>query len=231
MTIKVALEHRTTYRFDRPVALGPHVVRLRPAPHTRTPVTAYSLRVTPGRPLPQLAAGPVRQPPGPAGLPRARRPSSTITVDLVADLTVINPFDFFVEEYAETFPFAYDAGAARRPRALPASIASRPGPTGRSQGWLGDRRPRAGATAQRTVDFLVELNQRLARDVALHGADGARRPDARRDAASSASGPAATSAWLLVAALRELGLAARFVSGYLVQLTPDAGARRPGGPG
>ena len=103
MSIKVALEHRTTYRFDRPISIGPHVIRLRPAPHTRTPIESYSLHHLPGRPLRQLAAGPVRQLSGPGGLPqqgqRARhhgRPGRR--------LGVINPFDFFIEELRRALP-------------------------------------------------------------------------------------------------------------------------------
>ena len=106
MGIKVALEHRTSYTFDRLIEVYPHVVRLRPAPHSRTPIEAYSLQVEPadhfinwqqdafGNFLARLV------------FPTRTR-SLTITVGLIADLKVINPFDFFVEEWAETFPFAY----------------------------------------------------------------------------------------------------------------------------
>ena len=106
MTIRVALHHQTRYRFDRPVALAPHEVRLRPAAHCRTPVHSYSLTVLPEKHFinwQQDAYGNY--------LARLVFPEKcrelTVTVDLVADLTVINPFDFFVEQYAEKYPFRY----------------------------------------------------------------------------------------------------------------------------
>ena len=204
MTIKVAVEHRTTYRFDRPVALGPHVVRLRPAPHTRTPVSAYSLRVTPADHFLNWQQDPYGN-----HLARLVFPERTteleIVVDLVADLTVINPFDFFLEEDAATVPFGYDAALAAGPRGLPA----RPG-RGRSTGGAGlDRRARAGARRRRAHRRLPGPAQpAVGAGRALHGADGAGRPHAGRD-------PRAGQ-WLVP----RLGLAAR----------RGAARARPGGP-
>ncbi len=99
VSIRVAIEHRTEYRYDKPVQLGPHVVRLRPAPHCRTPILSYSLRVTPEEHF-------VNWQQDPAGNHQARfvfpEPTTelSVTVDLVAEMTAINPFDFFVDEYA-----------------------------------------------------------------------------------------------------------------------------------
>jgi uncharacterized protein (DUF2126 family)/transglutaminase-like putative cysteine protease len=226
MTIKVALEHRTTYRFDRPVALGPHIVRLRPAPHSRTPVSAYSLRVSPAEHFLNWQQDPYGN-----YLARLVFPERTteldVTVDLVADMTVVNPFDFFLEEYAERFPFGYD-------QALRADLAPYLGhgpeaDIGAVQSWLGEQ-PSLPADGVRTVDFLVGLNQQLAKDVAytVRMEPGVQSP---AQTLGLALGSCRDSAWLLVAILRELGLAARFVSGYLIQLVPDVGLDGVGQPG
>ena len=107
MTITVALQHKTYYDFDRPVNLSPHVVRLRPAPHSRTPIKAYSLKVEPEDHFinwQQDAYGNFQA--------RLVFPEKTtrlaVEVEVIADMTVINPFDFFIEDYAEEFPFTYD---------------------------------------------------------------------------------------------------------------------------
>ena len=223
MTIRVALEHRTSYRFDRPVTVHPHVVRLRPAPHCRTPITAYSLRVTPEPHFvnwQQDAFG--------NHLARFVFPEKvtelTFVVDLVADMTVINPFDFFVEEYAERYPFTYPAGvkADLEPYLRPvdersAEVGSGPGPL--LTAWLAGLPP-VPEEGRRIVDFLVDVNQLVQRSVAynVRMEPGVQTPD---ETLEKAVGSCRDSAWLLVSALRELGLAARFVSGYLVQLASD----------
>src|SRR5208283_1021130 len=107
MTVRVALNHRTHYRYDRLVSLAPHVVRLRPAPHCRTPILSYSLRVTPEKHFINW-----QQDPQGNYLARLVFPETTrellVEVDLVAEMSVINPFDFFLEPSAETFPFVYE---------------------------------------------------------------------------------------------------------------------------
>src|SRR5438128_9753833 len=112
MSIRVALEHRMSYRFDRAVGLSPHVVRLRPAPHCRTPVLAYSLTVTPREHFINWQQDPFGNHLARLVFPEPAR-QLTVTVDLVADLAVVNPFDFFVEESAARYPFAYDATLGR----------------------------------------------------------------------------------------------------------------------
>ncbi len=216
MSIKVALEHRTTYRFDRAISIGPHVIRLRPAPHSRTPIDAYSLTISPAEHFLNWQQDPFGN-----YLARVVFPTPSdvldITVGLVADLGVINPFDFFIEEYAETYPFTYDADLARdlQPYLTRPETAVSPA----LAGWL-DALPAATAVGQRMIDFLVDLNSAVYRDVAysVRMEEGVQTPE---ETLTRAIGSCRDSAWLLVSALRHFGLAARFVSGYLVQLSSD----------
>ena len=157
MSIHVALHHRTTYKYDRLVALGPQVVRLRPAPHSRTAVLSYSLRVEPKQHFINW-----QQDPQGNHLARLVFPEKTdlfeVVVDLVADMTVINPFDFFLEPDAEQWPFAYDPSLAAE--IAPFRKVEPPGPL--LSAWLA-KVDRSGK--QRTVDFIVELNARLQKDI------------------------------------------------------------------
>jgi uncharacterized protein (DUF2126 family)/transglutaminase-like putative cysteine protease len=229
MGIKVALEHRTSYTFDRLVEVFPHVVRLRPAPHSRTPIEAYSLHVEPadhfvnwqqdafGNFLARLV------------FPTRAR-SLTIAVGLIADMKVINPFDFFIEEYAETFPFEYtnDLLEDLKPYLRPIDEnGSESGPGELAQAWVKNFVINRG---MRTIDFLVAVNQGINTDVgySVRMEPGVQTPDFTL---RTGIGSCRDSAWLLVSALRQMGLAARFVSGYLVQLTSDVQALDgPSGP-
>ncbi|HTO46683.1 MAG TPA: transglutaminase family protein, partial [Burkholderiales bacterium] len=215
MTIRVALHHRTVYKFDRSVGLSPHEIRLRPAPHCRTPIVSYSLRVAPEKHFVNWQQDAYGNYIARFVFPEAAR-ALDITVDLVADMTVINPFDFFIEHWAEHFPFDY-------PPQLAAELApyferETPGPLlGR---WLGEFRARGPQPGTNTVDFLVDLNQRLAGQVKylVRMEPGIQSPDQTLELCA---GSCRDSGWLLVQILRHLGLAARFVSGYLVQLVAD----------
>ena len=211
MAIHAAIHHVTHYRYDRPVHLGPQVIRLRPAPHSRTPVPSHSLKVTPANHFVNLQQDPYGN-----FLARFVFPEPVtefrIEVDLVADMTVYNPFDFFVEEEAEQWPFEYPAEIRDD-----LAIYLRPEPAGpRLQAFLDgiDRTPR------NTVDFVVALNARLRSEVnyVIRMEPGVQ---AAEETLALASGSCRDSSWLLVQALRHLGLAARFVSGYLIQLKPD----------
>ena len=229
MGIKVALEHRTSYTFDRLVEVHPHVVRLRPAPHSRTPIEAYSLTVEPadhfinwqqdafGNFLARLV------------FPNRAR-SLTITVGLIADMKVINPFDFFIEDWAEHIPFEYPKALAEdlKPYLRPVDENGEgSGPGDLTQAWVKNF---SVAPGTRTIDFLVALNRAVSADVgySVRMEAGVQTPD---HTLRTGIGSCRDSAWLLVSILRQLGLAARFVSGYLVQLTSDVEALDgPSGP-
>jgi len=214
MAIRVGLQHRTTYRFDRPVNLSPHEIRLRPAPHCRAAVLGYSLNVAPDKCFLNWQQDPYGN-----WVARVVFPEPTdqleIVVDLTADLTVINPFDFFVEPYAETYPFVYAPALAKE--LIPFLETAPLGP--RLGAWLAAFRTTL-SPAETTVDMLVRLNQRLQHEIRylVRMEPGVQEPEHTLE---TACGSCRDSGWLLVQILRQLGLAARFASGYLVQLVAD----------
>ncbi len=211
MSIHVALNHVTHYHYDRRVALSPQVVRLRPAPHSRTRILSYSMKVTPAKHFINW-----QQDPQSNYLGRLVFPDKTdelrIEVDLVAEMAVLNPFDFFLEPYANKFPFRYEETDRRE---LAPYLVTQP-LTPRFASYLEtiSREPVV------TIDFLVALNTRLARDIRylIRMEPGVQTPE---ETLAKAAGSCRDSGWLLVQLLRHLGLAARFVSGYLVQLVAD----------
>jgi uncharacterized protein (DUF2126 family) len=212
VAIHVAINHVTSYRYDRWVTLSPQLVRLRPAPHCRSPILSYALRVTPSRHFINWQQDPQANYLARLVFPERVR-EFRVEVDLVAEMAVYNPFDFFLEPVAEQIPFPYDEWQARE---LQPYLSTEP-LTPRFTGYL-----RAiSLERRRTVDFLVEINQRVQRDV-----DYVIRMDpgvqSKEETLALGRGSCRDSAWLLVQLFRHLGLAARFVSGYLIQLVPDA---------
>lgn len=225
MTIRVALNHQTRYRFDRHVKLWPHEVRLRPAAHCRTPIESYSLRVEPSNHFLNWQQDSYGN-----WLARLVFPENTdyldIVVGLVADMTVINPFDFFIEEYAEAFPFQYTPQLQRE--LIPYLDVDPMGP--RLMAWFDKARKSLLHPGMKTVDFLVALNLQAQRDIGyiVRMEAGIQSPEQTLELAL---GSCRDSAWLLVQALRHFGIAARFASGYLVQLSADIKALDgPSGP-
>ena len=211
MAIHVALNHKTLYKYDRRITLGPQVVRLRPAPHSRTPILAYSLKIEPANHFLNW-----QQDPQGNYLARLVFPAPTdkffIEVDLVAEMSVYNPFDFFLEEAAEKYPFTYDAALLKELR--PFLELEKPGL--KLAEWLAS----VSREPVRTIDFLIALNQRLQREIGyvIRLEPGIQSCE---HTLTCRTGSCRDSAWLLVQIMRHLGIAARFVSGYLIQLTPD----------
>jgi uncharacterized protein (DUF2126 family)/transglutaminase-like putative cysteine protease len=216
MGIQVALHHRSQYRYDKAVSLGPQTIQLRPAPHGRTAVLSYSLEVAPADRILNWQSDPLAN-----HVARVIFPSKTkdfiVDVDLIADLTPINPFAFFIEPGFETYPFEYADEVARN--LSPYLFAD---PAGR---LLRDFLASVPVQPQSTLNLLVDLNRKVRDEVDYttryeHGVQTCEQT------LGEGTGSCRDSAWLLVQILRNLGLAARFVSGYLIQLASD----EPDGP-
>jgi uncharacterized protein (DUF2126 family) len=243
MSIQVALRHVTQYTYDRPVTIGPQVVRLRPAPYCRSKILSYSLRIEPAGHFINW-----QQDPQSNYLARLVFPEKAkefrVEVDLVAEMAVYNPFDFFIEAAAEKFPFIYDPTLAHElaPYHLCGELTPKfteylamvrrefvevktPAPAAATEEEKKKHDPRP-----RTIDFLVNLNQRLSEDInyLIRMEPGVQTPE---ETLVTGSGSCRDSAWLLCQILRHCGLAARFVSGYLIQLKADQEALDgPSGP-
>ncbi len=215
MAIRVALHHKTSYQFDRLINVSPHEVRLKPAAHARTPIMAYSLTVTPEQHFIHWQQDPYGN-----YIARYVFPEKVhkveFTVDLVADMTVINPFDFFVEKYAETYPFNYTEQQAFE---LSPYLQAEPAQT-LLAGLLAELKQQVIQPDMPIANFLVAVNQFVQQRVGylVRMEPGVQTPE---QTLQIGTGSCRDSAWLLVQIMRHFGLAARFVSGYLIQLTAD----------
>lgn len=214
MTIHAALNHVTHYSYDRLVNLGPQVIRLRPAPHCRSKIVSYSLKVEPEGHFVNWQQDPFANYQARLVFPDKTQ-EFKVTVDVVMDMAVYNPFDFFLEPDAEEFPFAYETELKQElaPYLIPDPV------TPLVQAYL----DKIDRTKRRSVLFLVDLNQSVHHAIkyTIRMEPGVQTPE---ETLTLGSGSCRDSAWLLVQLLRNCGLAARFVSGYLIQLKPDVKA-------
>jgi uncharacterized protein (DUF2126 family)/transglutaminase-like putative cysteine protease len=211
--MRVRVRHESRYTYDEPALLGPQLVRLRPAEHTRARVLSYNLAFTP--------EGEVRWQHDPWGNRIARltfpaeQPSSelAVIVDAAFEIRPLNPFDFFVDDRCRELPFSYPDELGRELGPFLASAHARPGP--RLARWLEEVPQRGYIT-----DYLVALNQRVADNVRyiIRDEPGIQSSE---ETLERRSGSCRDSALLLCDALRAHGFAARFVSGYLVQLADE----------
>lgn len=211
MAIHVALHHRTHYTYDRLVGHSPHIVRLRPAPHSRTPILAYSLKVRPEEHFINWQQDPFSN-----YLARVVFPGKAkellVEVDLVAEMAVYNPFDFFLEESASDFPFSYEAPLRKDLAPFLAWPGAGPRLLSLIDQWRGKK--------MRMIDFLVAVNRAVHDEVKylIRLEPGVQTPE---ETLTLKCGSCRDSGWLLVHLFRALGFASRFVSGYLIQLKPD----------
>ncbi len=211
MSLHIALNHVTEYEYDRLVELGPQVIRLRPAPHSRNQIVSYSLKIEPEAHFINWQQDPFAN--YQARLVFNEKTTHfKVTVDVVAEMAVFNPFDFFLEPDAENYPFTYSS--LLKKELGPYLQVGTPAPSVKNYLKKIDR------STMRTIDFLVKINQQLQQDInyLVRMEPGVQSPE---ETLTKRSGSCRDSGWLLVQLLRHCGLAARFVSGYLIQLKPD----------
>ena len=213
MSIHASLHHVTEYDYDRLVKLGPQVVRLRPAPHCRSHILSYSLKIEPEAHFVNWQQDPYANYQARLVFPETTK-KFKVTVDLVTEMAVYNPFDFFLEPDAENYPFNYNSELKKELRPYLGRMRN---------GTLNKYFKTIDRSEMRTIDFLVKLNQQVQQDIRylIRMEPGVQTPDETLDLLS---GSCRDSAWLMVNLLRLCGLAARFVSGYLIQLKPDVKA-------
>jgi len=211
MSIHVALHHVTHYEYDRPVQLGPQVIRLRPAPHSRSRFLSYSLKVEPQEHFINWQQDAFANYQARLVFPK-KTTAFKVTVDVVTEMAVFNPFDFFLEPSAEEVPFKY-SGTVREELQ---SYLDKDHKTPLFKKYLASM----DCKRQRTIDFLVQINQRLHQDIryTIRMEPGVQTPE---ETLTLQSGSCRDTAWLLVQLFRHMNIAARFVSGYLIQLAPD----------
>ena len=222
MGIKVAVRHKTKYIYDKAIKLWPQVIRLRPAPHSRTSILSYSLNIKPANHFVNWMQDPFGNYQARVIFPDLVK-AFEIDVEVIADMVTINPFDFFLEDYAETFPFSYETLLEKELQ--PYLQIEESGDL--LKALFEDCKVYKN---QNTVDFLVAVNSHLYRHLnyTIRMETGVQSCETTL---GKQLGSCRDFSWVLVQLFRHFGLASRFVSGYLVQLTPDVKSKDgPSGP-
>jgi transglutaminase-like putative cysteine protease len=185
MSIHAALNHVTHYSYDRLVNLGPQVIRLRPAPHCRSKIVSYSLKIEPAVHFMNWQQDPFANYQARLVFPEKTQ-GFKVTVDLVVEMAVYNPFDFFLEPEAEEFPFKYEADLKQE--LAPYLIADPMTPL------VEEYLKKIDYNRRRSVIFLVDLNQMVHNDVnyTIRMEPGVQTPE---ETLTKASGSCRDSAW------------------------------------
>lgn len=218
MSIRIGLTHRTAYSYDKPISMGAQIIRLRPAPHCRTPIISYSQTIKPDEHFINWQQDPFGNYLARIIIPEKTREFS-VEIDLVADMVAINPFDFFLEDSVQSTPFDYDDETKEQLKPYLQSAT-----TGKLfAAFVKEAKAiwqNGGKSGISTVDTLVMLNQMVERrlEYMIRMEPGVQTPE---ETLTLKKGSCRDYSWLLVNAFRHLGVASRFVSGYLIQLTAD----------
>ncbi|MFT8550349.1 MAG: transglutaminase family protein [Acetobacter okinawensis] len=204
MSSHVTLLHRTCYRYDRPVSMGPQTIRLRPMQASRTPIESYGLHISPKGSQLRWERDSCGNDVACVGF-SDRLTHFDIEVSLVADMTVYDPLlQTSSDDACEDLPLAHYLNQADcAPEVMD---------------FLADCPKSAGEDA---LEDMMALNEAIASRVAYQRRlePGIWSPE---QTLRNGSGSCRDSAWLFVNMARCRGYAARFVSGYLIQSAPTA---------
>ncbi|MGI9212205.1 MAG: transglutaminase family protein, partial [Methylococcaceae bacterium] len=219
MSTLVALLHHIEQTYGSRRTVPTHWLRVRPAPHTRPDITAYTIKVTSEPHFLNWVRDPFENYIARLDLPEPVA-SLGLTVELLADLTPINPFDFLTEPEAAHYPFDY----SEQTRKELAPYLNMPPPGSRLTAWL----KRLDRSPGYIVEVLSRINKTVHEQVKRLGLDWS--PAFPGMESSTVGGIALEevlisggfspwqAAWLLTLTCRHLGLAARFTSGYRIFL-------------
>ncbi|HEX3364896.1 transglutaminase family protein [Phenylobacterium sp.] len=218
----VSIRHLTTYRYRNPVALGEHRMMLRPLESYDQRLVSAELAVWPQpavlRNVHDVFGNCV-------SIARFTGRAERLSVEsrVTLEHTPQPAFDFDGESYAQTLPLAYSE--EDHPDLAQSIERQHSDPTGELEAWARRFVRRAGATSLRTLltDMTHAIHGEFAYGTRLTGA-----PQAPLETLALGSGSCRDFAMLMIEAVRSLGLAARFVSGYVYSSSKSGGSQKAG---